>query len=103
MQRRYSIGSVRRDAPLAGLNSFLEHAKSRSVEGPARYRLGVSPLLNQNLNSDLLMMDSSEDWYRCDGAELLWTRKIGCVLVLRKMRADVIIIVCVPFQNQTHL
>ena len=63
----------------------------------------MTGVLSQNLNSDVLMMESAEDWYRCDGAELLRTPKIGCVLVQRKMRADLIIIGSVPFQNPTQL
>ena len=36
---------------------------------------------SQNLNPDVLMMESAEDWYRCDGAELLRAPKIRRILV----------------------
>ena len=49
------------------------------------------------------MMESTEDWHRCDGAELLRTPKIQCVLVQRKMRADLIVIGSVLLQNATRL
>jgi ACR3 family arsenite efflux pump ArsB len=49
------------------------------------------------------MMESTEDGYRCDRAELLRTPKIRCVLVQRKMRADLIVIGSVLLQNATNL
>jgi hypothetical protein len=39
------------------------------------------PVLSKNLNPDILVMESAEDWYRCDGAELLSAPKIRRILV----------------------
>jgi hypothetical protein len=49
------------------------------------------------------MMESTEDWYRCYEAELLQTPKIRCILVQRKMCADLIVIGSVLPQNATQL
>ena len=49
------------------------------------------------------MMESAEDWYRCDGAELLRVPKIRCILVQREMRADLIVIRSVILQHATQL
>jgi hypothetical protein len=35
---------------------------------------------SQNLNPNVLMMKSAEDWYCCDAADLLQTPKIGRIL-----------------------
>jgi hypothetical protein len=37
--------------------------------------------LVKTLNPDVLMMESVQDWYRCDGAELLRAPKIRRILV----------------------
>jgi len=76
--------------------------KSGSVMVASRFT-HFPAMLSQNLNSDVLMMESTEDWYRRDGAELLRTPKIRCVLVQRKMRADLIVIGSVLLQNATQL
>jgi len=60
-------------------------------------------VLSQNLNPDVLMMQSAEDWYRCDGAELLRAPKIRRILVQREMRADLIVIRSVILQHATQL
>ena len=39
--------------------------------------LNLPPVLSQNLNPEILMMKSSENWDRCDGTELLLSPKIG--------------------------
>ena len=44
-------------------------------------RLSLAPVLSQNLKPDVLMMEASEDWYRCYGAELLRASKIWRILV----------------------
>jgi len=54
-------------------------SQSRSASAsPLKYdrTLAPAPVLSQNLNSDVLMMESTEDWYRRDGAELLRSPKI---------------------------
>jgi hypothetical protein len=53
-------------------------AKSRLLDG-----LRLSAVLSQNLNPDVLKMESTEDWYRCDAAELLWAPQIGRILCAR--------------------
>ena len=35
----------------------------------------------QNLNPDVLMVDTAEDWYRCDAAELLRPAKIRSIFI----------------------
>jgi hypothetical protein len=35
----------------------------------------------QNLNTDVLMMETAEDWYRCNAAELLRPPKIRSVFI----------------------
>ena len=72
---------------------------------PAQFPLQVVKLvvLSQNLNSDILMMESAEDWYRCDAAELLRASKIRRILVQRKMRPDLVVIGSVVLQNPTQL
>ena len=35
---------------------------------------------SQKLNADVLMMQPAEDWYRCDGAELLRAPKVRRIL-----------------------
>ena len=49
------------------------------------------------------MMEPTEDWYRCDGAELLRAPKIRRILVQREMRPDLIVIGSVILQNATQL
>jgi hypothetical protein len=34
----------------------------------------------QNLNPDILMMKSAEDWYRCDAADVLQAPKVRRIL-----------------------
>src|ERR1700681_3703969 len=51
----------------------------------------------------MLMMESAEDWDRCDGAKLLWVPKIRRILVQREMRADLIVISSVILQHATQL
>jgi hypothetical protein len=36
---------------------------------------------NQNLNREVLMMESAQHWYRCDGAELFRAAKIRRILI----------------------
>jgi hypothetical protein len=53
-----------------------------------RRRLMRSVVLSQNLNPDVLMMDSAKDWYRCDTADLLGPVEIRSIFVQREMRPD---------------
>ena len=41
---------------------------------------------SQNLNPDLLMMEPTEDWYRCDAPDLLRPAKIRSIFVQGEMR-----------------
>src|ERR1700731_2912916 len=41
----------------------------------------IKPVLIQNLNPDVLMMQPAEDWYRYNAAELLGPPKIWSILV----------------------
>jgi hypothetical protein len=62
--------------------------KSRTIGLPAPYRSGgcvaarrhpahkrpvrqLRPVISQNLNPYVLMMQPTQNWYRCDGTELL--------------------------------
>jgi hypothetical protein len=60
-------------------------------------------VLSQNPNPDVSMMESAEDWYRCDAADLLRAPKIGQILFQSEMRADLVVIRREILQNATQL
>ena len=82
---QHDIDACKRDANLyhapqygatisGRMNSFIDCMKSKGYEyAPA--------VLSQNLNPDVLMMQPAQDWYRCDGAELLRSPKIRRILI----------------------
>ena len=45
-----------------------------------RARIFLFAVLSQNLNPDVLMMEASEDWYRCYGPSFGGRRKSGAFL-----------------------
>ena len=52
-----------------------------SADAPRWSKKYERPLLSQNLNPDVLMMQPTQNWYGCDGAELLRAPKIRRILV----------------------
>ena len=68
------IDAVGRDIAGCGAREIAQ--RSRTL----RERVLVPPVLSQNLNPDVLMMESTEDWYRSDAAEPLWAPQIGRIL-----------------------
>jgi SAM-dependent methyltransferase len=73
-QPRAALVSTRRALKSDGVFLWSEADASDQLEE------NLTPVLSQNLNSDVLMMESTEDWYRCDGAELLRSPKIRRIL-----------------------
>ena len=78
----FGRGPSRADIPpsLSGcaspITSPLMNRAARFAPGKRRWCV----VLSQNLNPDVLMMKSTEDWYGCDAAEPLWAPQIGRIL-----------------------
>ena len=49
------------------------------------------------------MMESAEDWHRCNGAELLRPSKALCILGQCEVRPDLVVIGSVILQNATQM
>jgi hypothetical protein len=64
---------------LAIRSRFARRARLEAENLILRQQLVV--VLSQNLNPDVLVMQPTEDWYCCDGAELLLAPKIRRILV----------------------
>src|SRR5260221_4741336 len=70
------IGSIRREC--------LDHVvifNERHLRRVPFVLRRILPVLNQNLNPDILVMQPTQNWDGCDGAELLRAPKIRRVLV----------------------
>ncbi len=60
-------------------------------------------VLSQKLNPDILVMQPTQDWYRCDATDLLGPPKIRRILAQWEMRPDLVVIGSVILQNAAQL
>jgi hypothetical protein len=51
-----------------------------------------APVLSQNLNPDILMMQPAKDWNRCDASGLLRAPKVRSIFIQRKMGPNFVVI-----------